>query len=69
MRIDGLDQFIEDLNAAVNGGLQAEYEEWLEGMGYEFLDIVQDEVIRTKTVDARRLLNSFQKETKKTSFQ
>ncbi|BBP90940.1 hypothetical protein BsIDN1_45580 [Bacillus safensis] len=48
MRIDGLDQFIEDLNAAVNGGLQAEYEEWLEGMGYEFLDIVQDEVIRTK---------------------
>lgn len=61
MRIDGLDQFIEDLNAAVNGGLQAEYEEWLEAMGYEFLDIVQDEVIRTKTVDARRLLNSFQK--------
>ncbi|PCK20267.1 phage portal protein [Bacillus pumilus] len=61
MRIDGLDQFIEDLNAAVNGGLQAEYEEWLEGMGCEFLDIVQDEVIRTKTVDARRLLNSFQK--------
>ncbi|MFM9597800.1 HK97 gp10 family phage protein, partial [Streptomyces scabiei] len=55
------DQFIEDLNAAVNGGLQAEYEEWLEAMGYEFLDIVQDEVIRTKTVDARRLLNSFQK--------
>ena len=43
MRIDGLDQFIEDLNAAVNGGLQAEYEEWLEAMGYEFLDIVQDE--------------------------
>ncbi|MGG3131341.1 HK97 gp10 family phage protein [Bacillus pumilus] len=61
MRIDGLDQFIEELDAAINGGLRAEYEEWLEAMGYQFLDIVQDEIIRTKTVDARRLLNSFQK--------
>ncbi|KLV22748.1 HK97 gp10 family phage protein [Bacillus safensis] len=61
MRIDGLDQFIEDLDAAINGDLRAEYEEWLEAMGYQFLDIVQDEIIRTKTVDARRLLNSFQK--------
>ncbi|MGQ8969973.1 HK97 gp10 family phage protein [Bacillus altitudinis] len=61
MRIDGLDQFIEELDAAINGDLRAEYEEWLEAMGYQFLDIVQDEIIRTKTVDARRLLNSFQK--------
>ncbi|PRS29929.1 HK97 gp10 family phage protein [Bacillus pumilus] len=61
MRIDGLDQFIEELDAAINGGLRAEYEQWLEAMGYQFLDIVQDEIIRTKTVDARRLLNSFQK--------
>ncbi|MES9786508.1 HK97 gp10 family phage protein [Bacillus pumilus] len=61
MRIDGMDQFIEELDAAINGGLRAEYEEWLEAMGYQFLDIVQDEIIRTKTVDARRLLNSFQK--------
>lgn len=68
MRIDGLDQFIEDLDAAINGDLRAEYEEWLEAMGYQFLDIVQDEIIRTKTVDARRLLNSFQKVIERTSF-
>ncbi|NRF44454.1 HK97 gp10 family phage protein [Bacillus subtilis] len=61
MKIKGIDQFIQSLNRASRGGLKGKYEEWLEAMGFEFLDIIQDEIIRTKTVDTRRLLNSFQK--------
>ena len=61
MRIKGLDQFVQALHQASHGGLRQEYEMWLEGMGYQFLDIVQDEVIQTQTVDTRRLLNSFHK--------
>lgn len=59
--IDGLDDFIGALDRAANGGLAAEFKKWLEAMGMEFLDVVQDEIIRTGTVDTRRLLNSFQK--------
>lgn len=61
MKIRGLDQFIQSLDRASRGGLKRKYEQWLESMGFEFLDIIQDEIIRTKTVDTRRLLNSFQK--------
>lgn len=61
MRIKGLDQFVQALHQATHGGLRQEYEIWLEGMGFQFLDIVQDEVIQTQTVDKRRLLNSFHK--------
>ncbi|KAA6450349.1 HK97 gp10 family phage protein [Bacillus swezeyi] len=51
MRIDGLDEFIQALDEAIDGGLQNQYQLWLEAMGFEFLD----------TVETRRLLNSFQK--------
>lgn len=68
MRIKGLDQFVQALHQASHGGLRQEYETWLEGMGYQFLDIVQDEVIRTQTVDTRRLLNSFHKGDQKNIF-
>ncbi|OTQ85143.1 phage portal protein [Bacillus subtilis subsp. subtilis] len=61
MKIKGLDQFIQSLTRASRGGMQRKYEQWLEAVGYEFIDIVQDEIIRTKTVDTRRLLNSFQR--------
>ncbi|MCY7775114.1 MULTISPECIES: HK97 gp10 family phage protein [Bacillus] len=61
MRIDGLDEFIQALDDAIDGGLQSQYELWLEAMGYEFLDIVQDEIMKTETVETRRLLNSFEK--------
>lgn len=59
--IDGLDEFITAIDQAADGGLQDELESWLEAMGMEFLDLIQDEIIRTKTVDTRRLLNSFEK--------
>ncbi|MGE8207678.1 HK97 gp10 family phage protein [Heyndrickxia sp. NPDC080065] len=59
--IDGLDGFIKKLDDAANGGLKEQMALWLEGMGMEFLDIIQDEIIRTKTVDTRLLLNSFKR--------
>lgn len=34
---------------------------WLEGLGEEFLDIIQDEIIRRQVVDTRLLLHSFYK--------
>ncbi|WP_206458702.1 HK97 gp10 family phage protein [Anaerovorax sp. IOR16] len=34
---------------------------WLEASGFEFLSVVQDEIIRRRVVDTRLLLNSFQK--------
>lgn len=59
--IEGLDRFMSLLEEAGNGGFKKVISEWLEAMGMEFLDIIQDEIIRTETVDTRRLLNSFQK--------
>jgi len=61
MKIKGLNELIKKLDKAANGGLRKEMTLWLEGMGMEFLDIVQDEIIRTQTVDTRNLLNSFKK--------
>ncbi|WP_212973176.1 HK97 gp10 family phage protein [Bacillus sp. J14TS2] len=61
MDIEGLPEFIKSLDKAINGGLEEQIGLWMEAMGMEFLDIVQDEIIRTETVDTRRLLNSFNK--------
>lgn len=61
MKIEGLDELIKKLKKAANGGLKEQMALWLEGMGMEFLDIVQDEITRTKTVDTRLLLNSFKR--------
>lgn len=59
--IDGLKEFMNALDDAANGGLLEEYSLWLEAMGMDFLDLIQDEIIRTGTVDTRLLLNSFQR--------
>ncbi|MCM3452738.1 HK97 gp10 family phage protein [Heyndrickxia oleronia] len=61
MKIEGLDELIKKLKNAANGGLKEQMALWLEAMGMEFLDIVQEEIIRTETVDFRNLLNSFKK--------
>lgn len=66
--IEGLTEFAKALDDAANGELQAEYAMWLEAMGMEFLDLIQDEIIRTGTVDTRRLLNSFGKGTASSSI-
>ncbi|HWR07103.1 HK97 gp10 family phage protein [Sporomusa sp.] len=57
--INGLKEFSQKLKAAADGDLIKQYNLWLEAAGMEFLDIVQDEIIRLKVVDTRRLLNSF----------
>lgn len=57
--IEGLDALIEKLEEAGGGAFTEKAHQWLEAMGLEFLDIVQDEIIRTKTVMTRRLINSF----------
>lgn len=61
VEIKGLEKLMADLERAADGELLQEYGLWLEAMGYEFLAIVQEEIIRTGTVDTRRLLNSFDK--------
>ncbi|MFP7170774.1 HK97 gp10 family phage protein [Terribacillus sp. 7520-G] len=69
MKIDGLDAFRKAMDDMSSGVLKADMELWLEGMGYEFLDIIQDEIIRTNTVDTRRLLNSFNKGDRENAWQ
>lgn len=59
--IEGLQEFIDAVKKAADGGFAEQMGEWLEAMGMEFLDLIQDEIIRTKTVDTRHLLNSFKR--------
>ncbi|GAK11395.1 LOW QUALITY PROTEIN: phage-like element PBSX protein XkdI [Geomicrobium sp. JCM 19039] len=58
---EGFEKLMAQMESAASGGLKDEMTEWLEAIGLEFLDVVQDEIIRTETVDTRRLLNSFGK--------
>ena len=55
----GFSEFFDDLRAAARGGFRKEMENFLEGIGEEFLRIVQDEIIRRKVMDTRLLLSSF----------
>lgn len=54
-----LKEFVQRLENAANGDLRKQYGVWLEALGMEFLNTVQDEIIRLKVLDTRRLLNSF----------
>lgn len=56
-------RFVRKLERAGRGDFKKELKKFLDGIGEEFLRIVQDEIIRTQTVDTRLLLNSFQKGT------
>lgn len=53
--------FVGKLDKAAQGEFKKELVNFMEGLGYEFLRIVQDEIIRKQTVDTRLLLNSFSK--------
>ncbi|GLY12217.1 hypothetical protein Bbad01_34330 [Bacillus badius] len=59
LKVRGLKQFMKQVEKAADGELKREFGLWLEGMGMDFLALIQDEIIRTETVDTRRLLNSF----------
>lgn len=56
-----ISSFVERLNSAAQGDFKKELSLWMEGIGEEFLRIVEDEIIRREVVDTRLLLNSFQR--------
>lgn len=49
------------MERAARGDFRKEFELFLEGLGNEFLRILQDEIVRRKVMDSRRLLASFEK--------
>lgn len=53
--------FFGSVERAAKGEFRKEFELYLEGIGNEFLRILQDEIIRRQVVDTRQLLASFQK--------
>ena len=53
--------FFQKLDAAGNGVLKQELVRFAEGIGNEFLRILEDEIIRLQVMDTRLLLNSFHK--------
>lgn len=53
--------FLDNLERAARGGFRKEMELFLEGLGVEFLRLVEDEIIRRKVLDTRLLLASFHK--------
>ena len=54
-------EFFGRVEEAAQGGFRKEFELFLEGIGNEFLRVVQDEIIRRNAVDTRQLLSSFEK--------
>lgn len=52
--------FISRLRQAASGDFKKEILKWLERMGFDFLRIVQDEIMRLEVMDTRLLLESFQ---------
>lgn len=59
--ITGAREFFDAMEAAAKGGFRKEMEQFLIGIGDEFLRIIQDEIIRRKVLDTRLLLASFHK--------
>lgn len=54
-------EFFKTVERAAKGDLRKEMELFLEGVGNEFLRIVQDEIVRRQVMDSRLLLASFEK--------
>lgn len=65
---DDLRAFIDKLGKAGREDFKKVFLVFLEGIGEEFLRIVEDEIIRKKTVDTRLLLMSFQRGEKDNIF-
>lgn len=58
--ISELENFF-DKCSRISGDLKVQLNIFLEGLGYEFLRVLQDEIISKGVVDTRLLLSSFQK--------
>ena len=54
-------EFTAKLKQAAAGDFKKELAVFIEGLGYELLRIVQDEIMRRKVMDTRLMLSSFQK--------
>lgn len=54
-------QFFARLSKAAKGDFKRELGLFLEGLGNEFLRVLEDEIIRREVLDTRLLLNSFHK--------
>lgn len=54
-------EFCDKLRSAGKGGLQKELAVFLDGAGFEFLKIIQDEIMKLKSVVTTDLLSSFTK--------
>ncbi len=54
-------EFFQKLGNAARGDFRKEVELYLEGTGFDFLRVVQDEIKRRKVIDSRQLLTSFTK--------
>ena len=54
-------RFFERLKSAANGDFRKELANFVEGLGNEFLRVLQDEIIRRQVMDTRLLLASFEK--------
>lgn len=59
--VSAFGDFFQRMGSAGNGEFRREFEKFLEGVGEEFLKVVEDEIIRCEAVDTRLLLNSFHK--------
>jgi len=55
-------EFFKRCREAARGDFRKECEQFLEALGFEFLRLIQDEIIRRKVMDTRLLLNSFHKD-------
>lgn len=58
---DNFRQFFSRLGDAARGDFKQELSTYLEALGLEFLQVVEDEIIRRKVMDTRLLLASFHK--------
>ena len=58
---DDMKRFFSKCSSAGNGDFKRALSTFLEGIGLEFLRVIQDEIIRRKVMDTRHLLKSFHK--------
>jgi hypothetical protein len=61
MDFSQMSAFLDRFERAARGGFKRDAELFLEGLGHEFLRILEDEIIRRNVRDSRLLLNSFHK--------
>ncbi len=61
--VSELQNFFARAERAAKGDFRKELELFLEGLGDEFLRVIQDEIERRKVMDSRLLLASFEKNT------